>query len=93
MRTDGRCCYCPLPPRRPHRFDPEGFSVWRVDFKYPEELTQVFMSSNQIGGFFSASRLSPGYRSIAYGYAQTDWKGRESTCLVLWVSLDRRIIA
>jgi elongation factor 1-gamma len=24
-----------------------------VDFKYNEELTQVFMSSNQIGGFFS----------------------------------------
>ena len=35
------------------RFDAEGFSIWRVDFKYPEELTKVFMSSNQIGGFFS----------------------------------------
>ena len=35
------------------RFDKEGFSIWRVDFKYPEELTQVFMSSNQIGGFYS----------------------------------------
>lgn len=35
------------------RFDHDGFSIWRVDFKYPEELTQVFMSSNQIGGFFS----------------------------------------
>ncbi|WFD42021.1 hypothetical protein MPSI1_000658 [Malassezia psittaci] len=34
-------------------FDPEGWSVWRFDFKYNEELTQVFMSSNQIGGFFT----------------------------------------
>jgi elongation factor 1-gamma len=34
-------------------FDKEGFSVWRCDFKYNEELTQVFMSSNQIGGFFN----------------------------------------
>ncbi|KAJ7704103.1 hypothetical protein B0H17DRAFT_1326766 [Mycena rosella] len=32
-------------------YDAAGFSLWRVDFKYPEELTQTFMSSNQIGGF------------------------------------------
>jgi hypothetical protein len=30
------------------RFDKAGFSIWRVDFKYNEELTQVFMSSNQV---------------------------------------------
>lgn len=30
------------------KFDKEGFSIWRVDFKYNEELTQVFMSSNQV---------------------------------------------
>ncbi|KIM24549.1 hypothetical protein M408DRAFT_75828 [Serendipita vermifera MAFF 305830] len=46
------------------KFDPEGFSVWRVDFKYPEELTQVFMSSNQIGGFFN--RLE-GSRKYLFG--------------------------
>ena len=39
------------------RFDKEGYSIWRVDFKYNEELTQVFMSSNQIGGFFSEYEL------------------------------------
>jgi elongation factor 1-gamma len=33
-------------------YDPEGYSLWKVAFKYPEELTQTFMSSNQIGGFF-----------------------------------------
>ncbi|KAJ2931930.1 hypothetical protein H1R20_g5157, partial [Candolleomyces eurysporus] len=33
--------------------DPAGYSIWRVDFKYNEELTQVFMSSNQITGFFN----------------------------------------
>ncbi|CAG8767981.1 10599_t:CDS:2, partial [Acaulospora colombiana] len=47
-----------------NKFDPEGFSVWRVDFKYPEELTQVFMSSNQIGGFFN--RLE-GSRKYLFG--------------------------
>jgi Elongation factor 1 gamma, conserved domain len=29
-------------------FDHEGFSVWRFDFKYNEELTQIFMSANQV---------------------------------------------
>ncbi|CAL1698431.1 unnamed protein product [Somion occarium] len=42
-------------------FDKEGFSVWRVDFKYNEELTQTFMSSNQIGGFFNRLEASRKY--------------------------------
>lgn len=43
------------------RFDNEGFSCWRVDFKYNEELTQVFMSANQIGGFFNRLEASRKY--------------------------------
>ncbi|CAE6430824.1 unnamed protein product, partial [Rhizoctonia solani] len=43
------------------KFDPEGFSIWRVDFKYNEELTQTFMSSNQIGGFFNRLEASKKY--------------------------------
>ncbi|KAI0920739.1 hypothetical protein AcW1_002400 [Taiwanofungus camphoratus] len=42
-------------------FDAEGFSVWRVDFKYNSELTQTFMSSNQIGGFFNRLEASRKY--------------------------------
>ncbi|TFK36130.1 elongation factor 1-gamma [Crucibulum laeve] len=42
-------------------YDPAGFSVWRVDFKYNEELTQTFMSSNQIGGFFNRLEASRKY--------------------------------
>ncbi|OJT11285.1 Elongation factor 1-gamma [Trametes pubescens] len=42
-------------------FDAEGFSVWRVDFKYPSELTQTFMSSNLIGGFFNRLEASRKY--------------------------------
>lgn len=45
-------------------FDKDGFSVWRVDFKYPTELTQTFMSNNQIGGFFN--RLE-GSRKYLFG--------------------------
>ncbi|KAF9529929.1 elongation factor 1-gamma [Crepidotus variabilis] len=42
-------------------YDPEGFSIWRVDFKYNEELTQTFMSNNQIGGFFNRLEASRKY--------------------------------
>ena len=42
-------------------FDSAGFSIWRVDFKYNEELTQIFMSSNQIGGFFNRLEASRKY--------------------------------
>ncbi|KAI5990390.1 hypothetical protein EDD15DRAFT_1161175 [Pisolithus albus] len=42
-------------------FDREGFSVYRVDFKYNDELTLVFMSSNQIGGFFNRLEASRKY--------------------------------
>merc|ERR1712130_659520 len=34
-------------------FDKDGFSIWRFDFKYNDELSQIFMSCNQIGGFFN----------------------------------------
>ena len=44
-----------------HSFDYAGFSVWRVDFKYNEELTQVFMSANQITGFFNRLEASRKY--------------------------------
>ncbi|KAJ8454595.1 hypothetical protein ONZ45_g19245 [Pleurotus djamor] len=42
-------------------FDKEGFSVWRVDFKYNEELTLTFMSSNQITGFYNRLEASRKY--------------------------------
>ncbi|KAI0369508.1 elongation factor 1-gamma [Pilatotrama ljubarskyi] len=42
-------------------FDAEGFSVWRVDYKYNDELTQTFMSSNLITGFFNRLEASRKY--------------------------------
>ncbi|KAF8994870.1 elongation factor 1-gamma [Cyathus striatus] len=42
-------------------YDAAGFSIWRVDFKYNEELTQTFMSANQIGGFFNRLEASRKY--------------------------------
>jgi len=46
------------------KYDPEGYSLWKVAFKYPEELTIVFMSSNLIGGFFNRLEAS---RKYAFG--------------------------
>lgn len=31
----------------------EEYSIWEVDYKYNDELTQTFMTSNLIGGFFA----------------------------------------
>lgn len=45
-------------------FDPKGYSIWRVDYKYNEELTKVFMSSNLIGGFFNRLERA---RKYAFG--------------------------
>lgn len=42
-------------------FDWDGYSVWRFDFKYNDELTQIFMSANQIGGFFTRLEASRKY--------------------------------
>jgi len=33
-------------------FDPENYSIWYCEYKYPSELKQVFMSCNLITGMF-----------------------------------------
>ncbi|KAM6500682.1 hypothetical protein JOM56_003696 [Amanita muscaria] len=53
-------------------YDPAGFSVWRVDFKYNEELIQTFMSSNQIGGLFN--RLEASRKYLFGSVVAPDWE-------------------
>ncbi|ORX71757.1 glutathione S-transferase domain-containing protein [Anaeromyces robustus] len=45
-------------------YDAEGYSMYRVDYKYNDELTQTFMSCNLIGGFFQRMEL---LRKYAFG--------------------------
>lgn len=45
-------------------FDQEGYSIWRVDYKYNNELEKVFMSSNLIGGFYNRLERA---RKYAFG--------------------------
>jgi len=33
-------------------FDKENMSIWFCEYKYPEDLTQVFMTCNLVSGFF-----------------------------------------
>lgn len=40
---------------------PEEYSIWKVDYKYNSELTQIFMTSNLIGGFFARLEASRKY--------------------------------
>ncbi|KAG0648505.1 Elongation factor 1-gamma 2 [Hyphodiscus hymeniophilus] len=47
-------------------FKADEYSLWKVDYKYNDELTQVFMTSNLIGGFFA--RLE-GSRKYIFGCA------------------------
>ena len=42
-------------------YKPEEYSLWRVDYKYNDELTMTFMSSNLIGGFFARLEASRKY--------------------------------
>jgi elongation factor 1-gamma len=64
-------------------FDYAGFSVWRVDFKYNGELTQTFMSSNQIGGFFNRLEASRKYLFGSVGVLGTTGDSVISGALIL----------
>ncbi|QDS77758.1 hypothetical protein FKW77_004919 [Venturia effusa] len=39
----------------------DEYSIWRVDYKYNDELTMTFMTSNLIGGFFNRLEASRKY--------------------------------
>ncbi|VVT44420.1 uncharacterized protein SAPINGB_P000410 [Magnusiomyces paraingens] len=41
--------------------DPEEYSLWKVAYKYNDELTLTFMSNNLVGGFFNRLTASTKY--------------------------------
>lgn len=47
-----------------NNIDLEGYSIWRVHYKYNDELTLTFMSSNLIGGFYQSLDK---YRKYIFG--------------------------
>lgn len=51
-------------------YDPSEWSLWRVDYKYNDELTLTFMSNNLVGGFFNRLSSSSKYlfgSAVVYG--------------------------
>ncbi|KAG7193387.1 uncharacterized protein KQ657_000805 [Scheffersomyces spartinae] len=44
-----------------NQWNPEEWSLWKLDYKYNEELEKTFMTNNQIGGFFARLSASTKY--------------------------------
>jgi len=63
-------------------FDPENYSVWYCEYKYPEDLTQVFMSCNLISGMFQ--RLEK-LKKHAFASVILFGENNKSTISGMWV--------
>jgi elongation factor 1-gamma len=63
-------------------FDKENLSIWFCEYKYPEELTQVFMTCNLISGFFQ--RLDK-LRKNAFGSMCVFGENNNNTITGIWV--------
>lgn len=51
-------------------YNDDDWSLWRVDYKYNDELTLTFMSNNLVGGFFNRLSASTKYMfgcAVVYG--------------------------
>jgi len=63
-------------------FDPAHYSIWRCDYKYPDELTMVFMSCNLMGGMFQ--RLEK-FKKNAFASCALFGENNNSTISGIWV--------
>lgn len=64
------------------KFDPENYSIWYGEYKYPEELAKVFMSCNLITGMFQ--RLDK-MRKQAFASVCLFGEDNNSTISGIWV--------
>jgi len=63
-------------------FDKENCSIWFCEYKYPEDLTQIFMTCNLISGFFQ--RLDK-LRKNAFGSMCVFGENNNNTIAGIWV--------
>jgi elongation factor 1-gamma len=63
-------------------FDNEGYSIWKADYKYNDELTLTFMSNNLIGGFYA--RLERAHK-YAFGSMIVRGENNNNTISGYWV--------
>lgn len=64
------------------KFDKDNYSIWHCEYKYPEELTKVFMSCNLIGGMMQ--RLDK-MRKHAFASMCLFGEDNKSTISGIWV--------
>jgi elongation factor 1-gamma len=62
-------------------FDKENCSIWFCEYKYPEDLTQVFMTCNLVSGFFQ--RLDK-LRKNAFGSMCVFGENNNNTIAGIW---------
>lgn len=62
-------------------FDKDNMSIWFCEYKYPEDLTQVFMTCNLISGFFQ--RLDK-LRKNAFGSMCVFGENNNNTITGIW---------
>jgi elongation factor 1-gamma len=65
-----------------NNFDKENCSIWFCEYKYPEDLTQVFMTCNLISGFFQ--RLDK-LRKNAFGSMCVFGENNNNTIAGVWI--------
>jgi len=64
------------------KFDPSCYSIWRGDYRYNKELSQIFMSCNLMGGMFQ--RLEK-LKKNAFASAMLFGENNDSTISAIWV--------
>merc|ERR1719474_2645502 len=64
------------------KFDPSCYSIWRGDYRYNKELTQIFMSCNLMGGMFQ--RLEK-LKKNAFASAMLFGENNNSSISGIWV--------
>ena len=64
------------------KFDPSCYSIWRGDYRYNKELSQIFMSCNLMGGMFQ--RLEK-LKKNAFASAMLFGENNNSTISAIWV--------
>merc|ERR1719427_1987321 len=64
------------------KFDPSCYSIWRGDYRYNNELSQIFMSCNLMGGMFQ--RLEK-LKKNAFASAMLFGENDNSSISAIWV--------
>ncbi|EDV29830.1 Elongation factor 1-gamma [Trichoplax sp. H2] len=70
-------------------FDKEGFSIWKGEYKYPEDLKKIFMSCNLVSGMFQ--RIEK-LKKHAFGSVCIFGKDGDSTISGIWIMRGQELI-